>query len=229
MIQSIPKSRSKRWQFVRQLTQDLFPKRKPSSKFSPSSIETAELSRGAAFPQSVREWYALIDEIGDYWSGQDRMWPPETAEVEGGYWILMIENQGCFRMGHRHSDDQKTDPPIYRFHDGNYRLSPSVSVFAIQMLLMESIFHGKHLFFDGGGIDNKIAKSIERKFRKSELPDFPLWTGPTRFVCDDDIVIRLDYPDGLRGDAFIGFCASTKSGYKSTIKLLTDLGVDTEQ
>lgn len=178
---------------------------------------------------AVRQWYLLIEDIGDYWTGQDSMWFPTMPIIDRAFVPLMAENQNCFRMGYLVDDCDQTDPPVYRFSNGNrdYQLSSSVTEFAIQMLVLETIWSGAHAYFDcADGISGGQARAIENEFKGCAINDMNLWSTPIRFRLENDVVFRIDYDGGTDEYAYYGFAAATEDDFKRTVSRLSRLGIE---
>lgn len=180
-------------------------------------------------PTAVREWYLLIRDIGDYWTKQDSMWIPINPIIDGALISLMAENQNCFRMGYLVDNSDQTDPSVYRYSDGepDFQLSSTVMEFAIQMLILETIWSGTNAYFDcDEGIGGKEARAIETEFKGCAINDMNLWSAPIRFRCDDDVVFRLDYDGGTDEYAYYGFVAATDDAFNMTVSRLSQLGIE---
>ena len=144
----------------------------------------------------------------------------------------VVENQNCFRMGYLIDDANNPDPPVHRYSDGEaqFQLSPTVTEFAIQMLILETIWSGAHPYFDcADGIDGKEAKAIETEFKQCAINDMNLWSSPIRFLVDDDVVFRLDYDGGTDEYAYFGFAAATQAVFDNTASRLSRIGVELVQ
>ena len=229
MFETLPPDTTSRWNRVREFVTRFRAKPRTHPTVNNETVARYETTLGQSLPAAVREWYLLIGEIGDHWTGQDSMWIPTMPVIDGAVVPLMSENQNCFRMGYLVDDADQTDPPVYRYSDGepDFQLSSPVTEFAIQMLILETIWSGTNAYFDcADGIDGNEAKAIESEFKGSAINDMNLWSTPIRFRCDDDVVFRLDYDGGTDEYAYYGFAAATKDAFNRTVSRLSQLGIE---
>lgn len=231
MFQTLPLERPARWALVRDFAWKWL-EPKPDPTITEDSLAEMEARSGLRLPSAVREWYLLLAETGDLWTGQDKLWFPEDLVAQGEFLPLMVENQDCFRMGIRLSDLGLDDPPVYWYpsNPGCAPLSASVSMFAIQMLIGEAMWSGKHAIIDAAmNVPVQKVAQVVAQFQPCALDDLYLWSFPIRFVCGPQVVFQILYQDGFDDDPFMGFAAASQVAFNETMAYLNSLGIHLEE
>lgn len=230
MFETLPPDMTSRWNLVREIVKRFRGKPRTHPAINNNTIAQYEATLRDSLPPAVREWYLLIGEIGDHWSGQDSMWVPTIPIIDRTVIPVMAENQNCFRMGYLVGDSDQSDPPVYRCSDGKpeFQLSKSVTEFAIQMLILETIWSGAHAHFDCSDviIDGNQAKAIETEFNECGINDIHLWSAPIRFRMENDVMFRIDYDGGSGDYAYFGFAAESQDAFDRTVSRLSKRGIE---
>ncbi|NEO86901.1 MAG: hypothetical protein F6J87_21975 [Spirulina sp. SIO3F2] len=250
MFLTLPKEPSLRFELAREFAERFHCSPKGYPTINAKVIKQYSKDIGLSLPLAVCEWYFLVGQIGDVWTGQDHLQLPDASEfpveilipfwqdenkiqkiisgasIDSTFVPLMTENQGCFFMGYKVDDSGKPDPPVYCYtHELLYQLSETVSEFALQMLIIEAIYSAKYSWGDCGvSFDGRVINMIKEEFCLSAISNSRLWSFPIQFWVSDDVVwqINCDYS----GEATsLGFVASTQKVFEQTIEQLRALGV----
>lgn len=181
-------------------------------------IRLFEQQRGAAFPPSIVEWFALegcetlfsANTTPDYLVALDDLADPDR--LRQGYMPVAFENQGVVEWFARL--DGADDPPIYGNNDhpdpAAWSLcSPSFSAFIRHMIAggrQELAAERFRLEGEGAVPDSEALGRLLREFTA-----WPVSSGPTRRVCrlvheNGLLTIRASRPaehDSWRGEWFL--------------------------
>lgn len=222
MFTKLPRKRSDRWRLVVEFIEVWYGPLKKRDGNSEKDIVAAEERIGFRLPAALREWHSLAGNRPDIWSNQDTLVWLKRLQVEPrcNALIFYSENQSCEIWGIRSDDLRHDDPPVYRFHNPA-RVSPSVSSFAIQVLLYEAKF-AKNVVWGGGspGPDSAAWEEIEAKFTACQLPE-RYWHDPVRLYEGEDLILET-----LPGYDELCVAARTEEAYQ---RALTTLGVGLER
>lgn len=225
VFEKLPSRRSTRWTRVGEFT-EVFCRTPRTLRFD---AETASNRFGYPIPAAAIEWLEYAASHGDYWTGQDSLWLHRANSADGDFVPLMVENQNCFRMGYHVNDVQQPDPPIHRYHGGKseFILSSTTTEFSIQMLILEATWSGKHSYMDCvDGVAGAVLSNVQSMYQQAAVSDLCLWGTPTRFLCGNDVIFRLDFSEDDLSHAFFGFAAASKVAFNDTRDVLSCLGYE---
>ena len=137
-LQAIPEGRDGRWRLASDFIEHWIGPIGESDRVSFGRLDAAEERLGLRLPPALREWYERLGCRGDLWSVQDTFLPPEGLTLRGDLLAFYVENQAVWYIGVGLGDLAADDPPALieegRPGEGIRGLSPSVSVFVLQML-----------------------------------------------------------------------------------------------
>jgi hypothetical protein len=130
----------------------------------------------------------------DVWSKQDHLRLPGQL---GSGWnnnsdalIFYHENQSCEAWGIRTEDLVADDPPVYRFDDPGL-VSPSISTFAIMVLLHEVKFTERAAW---GQSADEVAEVIAAAYTRAAGVPEEYWAGePHQFFEGRDLVVEISW------------------------------------
>jgi uncharacterized protein (TIGR02996 family) len=221
MFTHLPERRIERWRLVEEFIDTWHKPHKPEDGASEEELQATERRLGFRLPTALREWHALAGKRKDVWSGQDRLLELRYLKLEDHLssrkdaLIFYIENQGCEVWGIRKKDLGRDDPPVYRFLEPA-RVSPSVSVFAIQVLLYEAKWMGIHANESFHG-NTRAFREIRRKFRRCALPERYWCADPVRVYEGEDIIVEI------QGNDWMYVAARTEAAYQQLSEELREV------
>lgn len=232
MLENLPNERSKKWNLVRKIAA-LYrqPNTKSKDLFQNISGSLADLNIVA--PAALLEWYKLTEDLTNLWDGQDSFVPPAKIGKRIGSIGFYHENQYNWEIGYLLKDAHLPDPPVYflPFSESDNFVSPSISTFAVQMLLLETFWNGKHSFFDVViGVEGKTIEKLLDYFKPCDLPELKLLSDRTCFYERDSVFVLLDFDDFNAASpndfAWWAIAASDEESFWKTIKLFQDFGAE---
>ena len=107
--------------------------------------------------------------------------------TEGDHLIFYSENQGCELWGIRSQDLILEDPPVFELNSGLVS-SPTISAFACQVLLHNSVLMEKSVLAMAYGFDEFLQHDVH-KFISCDLPQQYWVTSPLVFYEGKDLLI----------------------------------------
>jgi hypothetical protein len=225
VLAKLPESRSARWDLVRQIAASY---RRPGDDFK-AKLEgmDAHLAKLAvSIPPALQEWYAVAAELTDLWGGQDSLLGPGELYVRGDGLAFAAENQYCWECGILLNELEDEDPRVVRlpFEVSEQLTSPAVSVFALQFLLSETFWSGRHSHMEVvWSVEGEQLEYLLSEFQRCDLPDLYLWSWPTRFYEDDGVLLRLECE--TEDQTWLGVAAQDAETFDEVMDELKGVGI----
>jgi hypothetical protein len=203
MFTRLPSLRSERWSLVKEFIGGWYGQLTENDRITEAELLESEAALGFKFPVALREWYLLAGRRKDIWSQQDSLYVPKTiAELRGKTeacydrfqtdLVFYAENQGCEFWVVKEEQLRLDDPPVWRTVDDPRQVTSSVTEFAIQTLLRESIWAGSYRAwgeFEPSVFDEALA-NLSKHFRACDLSDrFWETLEPIRFYEATDAIM----------------------------------------
>jgi uncharacterized protein (TIGR02996 family) len=217
----LPERRVERWRLVEEFIDTWYKPLKPGDGVSEEVLRETEERLGFRLPAALREWHALAGKRKEVWSNQDHLLEIQYLNRENSMssrqdaFIFYVENQTCELWGIRKKDFGLEDPPVYRFLEPA-RVSPSVSIFAIQVLLYEAKWRGGRIHANASFYGNTGRfREIRRKLRKCALPQSYWCADPVRVYEGEDILVEI-----RGGDDWMYVVARTEEAYQQLSEAL---------
>lgn len=201
LLQAIPEGRDARWRLASDFIEHWLRPMSDPDRVSPGRLDQAEERLGLRLPAALREWYERLGCRGDLWSVQDIFLPPEELQGRGDLLAFYVENQAVWYIGVGLGDLGEDDPPVtideWGLGEGIRGLSPSISVFALQMLAYVVKYARRptweHLF---GYWTEETLGAIERRYARTALPPLRLFCQETAHYEGPDALIEVSGGDG---------------------------------
>ncbi|MFE9959276.1 hypothetical protein [Micromonospora sp. NPDC005299] len=189
-------------------------------------LRAAEARLGFPLPASVHEAYALVGRRYDLTRSQDRLLAPNEVGVDdtGEVLVFRVENQNVAQWGVPLSAVTEPDPPVVFRLDSARETERAwqpfldrVSLACVEMVLSEWMFSAE-MFADNRELDDEAIASLEKRFRRLPMPDYPFWAGPggrpMRWFDGLGAVLRAD------GGAWLWVRAATADGLTAVRRAL---------
>lgn len=178
MFESLPSSRDRRWELMKEFLSRWYSPLSPEDGFSEEELAGAERLLGFPLPRALREWYSLAGRREEVWSRQDELLPPEKCYIANGVLVFYVENQSVVRWGVQLSEQGHEDPPVVVEDDeapGQWRTeNASTSEFALQMLVLSAKWSRGNKCWANGGADEAAVRLIEGRLSSSGVPGLAL-------------------------------------------------------
>jgi hypothetical protein len=183
LFTKLPPDRKERWQLVEKFISIWHGPIKNSDRYTEQEIQACEQQLAFRFPTALREWYLLAGKMKKVWSNQDHLDTPEEIvkirSLKEPYYrkfqeklFFYGEAQGNEYWTIRPEDMLLDDPPVYRTEEDPGMVSPTLTAFAIQVLLNEATFSANVLALgDFSGLKRPYIQEIKQKLIPCDIPD----------------------------------------------------------
>lgn len=197
LFSKLPPNRNEGWQLVKTFVENWHQLFLEESRATASKISGIESTLGFPLPAALREWYLLAGKHAQIWSGQDCLLKLSELKfsLDDDALVFRYENQNCERWGIRREDLKLDDPPVWSFEEKREE-SPSVTAFAIQTLLLESMWR-KPLMSNSGVADAEVTGYLS-SLSPCDLPSHYWVLSPVFFFEAEDL-----FAIQTESDAFI--------------------------
>jgi uncharacterized protein (TIGR02996 family) len=192
MFTKLPEKRHERWRLVEEFIDIWYGPLQSGDGYSEEELQEVESRLGVRLPAALREWYGLAGKRDEVWSKQDPLvYPGNLTLLPGDTLVIRNENQRMEAWGIMGEDIAKDDPPIYLF-SYPWKISPTLSAFALRVLVYDSVLSG-HVrlnrdYFRGAATVDEISS----KFTLCDLPERYYTEFTTRFFEGADIIIQIN-------------------------------------
>ena len=172
--------------------------------YDASELDAVQQAAGCAWPQVLREAYALFGRRDDLTRCQDRLLEPPQVHVDepGEILVFRVENQHVAEWGVALAAVAELDPPVLFRTDTPGPAGRSwrpfldrLSLACVEMILSEWMLSAD-TFTDNRELDSESLDALETNFPRLPLPDYPLWAdpagSPTRWFSIPGALLRDD-------------------------------------
>ncbi len=221
-----PPQRIARWEQVARLTADWFETDSSAGGVDPSEMIRAERRLGLALPLALHEWYLRFGNLPKVWNVQDEVFAPHEFEVDNGYLVIGRENQGVFSWGIAVAALGEADPAVTIVGPGEPNhlqvAAPTLTEFAIGLLLLNVKFSQSRLFRANGQIPHGAVETIEASISRLPVPDLHWYASPVRLFGDHNITVEID------GGAWLWITAKESVAFERVVCLAEGVGMSWE-
>lgn len=229
MFESLPASRDRRWELMKEFLSRWYSPLSPGDGFGEEELEGAELRLGFPLPRALCEWYGLAGCRKDVWSRQDELLPPKRLYIADGVLIFYIENQSVVRWGVPLSERGQDDPPVVVEDDeplGGWRTeNASTSEFALQMLVFSAKWSSRNECWASGATDEAVVSLIESSYPRLAFPDWHWPAYPTRLFGREDILMEAN---GSGDNIWLWVWSKSESEFREFERLVDGAGLEWE-
>lgn len=162
-----------------------------------------ELPEGARMPVALAEFHRAYGSAADVWL-VNRMLAPDELAGDDGHVVFYVEEQAVWLWAVAEADLDAEDPPVYcRENEPGAAWAqdaPSVSVFLVQMLVMNAALSGDHAAV-AGRLPTEEAERALDGLTRLDLPPWH-WPGhPARWYAGEEAVAFVSPNRGPEPDA----------------------------
>lgn len=202
MFTSIPERRVERWRLVEEFIELWHRPLQAGDGYSEDELSEVERELGFRFPTGLREWYQLAGKRNDIWCKQDALLSPQQIlrlrqstepyyeRFQNDRVVFFAENQSCEIWGFRSQDLSDEDPAVIGFEEAG-PVSPSISVFAVQVLFYETRWRAP-VMASVGFPDNDTIQMVQHALTRCSLPERYWVADPTYVYEGENLFVIID-------------------------------------
>lgn len=224
LFTKLPPARSDRWRLASEFIDLWSTKLTSKCGVSQEEIRDCRNRLDGRLPTALVEWHTLAGRRRDLWSNQDHLDEIGSLTLdEKGDLEIRRENQNCEGWYIRGQDLEMDDPPVY-CRQNRRKMSPTVTAFALFVLLYENQFRSS---------PNPSHPSPWGRFEPEQSSGFRLPRGfvksalPYRYWSSFDVVM-WEGPDTIINWFSTGECYVTARTRDAAEKMEAKLDVDVE-
>ncbi|MFC4070321.1 hypothetical protein [Actinoplanes subglobosus] len=187
------------WRFVREFAQRFASPLVDGDGVAEQELAEAQARLALVLPAALRDGYTLTGRRNDLTRSQDELLSPHRLHLDDTREVLVFrwECQHCAEWGVPVAALSEPDPPVvFRAGTAGEPWQPyldRVSTAWVEMTLSEWMLSGDR-FTGSLELDDTALATLEKRFRRLPMPEYPLWTGggPTRWFEGHGAIMRDD-------------------------------------
>lgn len=201
MFTKFPADPGQRWRLVEEFIELWHEPLTRESGNSKEEISAAETRIGAKLPVAVCQWYELAGHRTNVWSRQDELFELDRVRIDNDDEALLFrsENQGCETWGIYVRELNLADPPVIELLASESAVTShcNISAFAIQSLLLESMWQGVVCTTNDGAHSAEADRALKADLQRADLPKAYWVLDPVYFYEGNDSFVVESVSDGF--------------------------------